>query len=348
MVTIKEIAKKAEVSIATVSNVLNGRTDRMSKETLSRVETAVVDLGYRPNRAAQQLKTGHSQLLGLLVPSIGNPSYAVLAREIETFAQEQYGYRLIVGNTYRDPNEERVFLDDLGSHGVRGVIIVASGTRNDQFEEAIRRGLVAVSFDTRAPTDINPVMDHVTVDNVAAARLAVEHLAAYGHRVVAFLKPSSQTQSRIEKQSGFLATAADAGIRGIVIEGEPASVHADAELAELGQSLAQRVIDHPDRPTGVLTVNDIMALGVMAGLRDQGLSIPDDISVIGMDALPLTAYAAPPLTSVKQPLVEMARLMVRRVIIRNTSPGVRPEEFRFTPTLVIRASVARSPRSAQV
>ncbi len=150
MVTINEVAKKAGVSTATVSNVLNRRTDRMSKETLLRVEAAVLDLGYRPNRAAQQLKTGNSHLLGLLVPSIGNPSYAVLAREIESFAQEDHGYRLIVGNTYRDPNQEQAFVDDLGSHVVRGVILVSSGTQNGQFEAAIRGGLVAVSFDSQA------------------------------------------------------------------------------------------------------------------------------------------------------------------------------------------------------
>jgi DNA-binding LacI/PurR family transcriptional regulator len=348
MVTINEVAKKAGVSIATVSNVLNGRADKMSKETFSRVQTAIEGLGYQPSRAAQQLKTGCSQLLGLLVPSIGNPSYAVLAREIEIFARERHGYRLIVGNTYRDPDQERAFLDDLGSHGVRGVIVISSGPGRGQFDEAIRRGMVALSFDMRAPADVDVAMDYVSVDNAAAARLAVEHLAAHGHRVLAFVRPAGETVSRSEKQMGFLAGTAEAGLRGLVIQGDMETGYADAQLAELGQSLAQQVAAHPEHPTGILTINDMMALGLMTGLREQGLSVPDHVSVIGMDALPLTAYVFPPLTSVGQPISEMARLTVDRIIGRIGNPSLGPQEFRFPPTLVPRASVASPPEGVRL
>ena len=121
MSTIADVAQHAGVSVSTVSNLLNGRTDRMRADTSQRIEAAIRALGYRPNRAAQQLKTGHTPMLGLLVPSIANPMYGYIAREIETSAQERHGHRVLLGNTYRNKDKETGFFDDLLDHGVRGV-----------------------------------------------------------------------------------------------------------------------------------------------------------------------------------------------------------------------------------
>ena len=126
MSTIQDVARHAEVSVSTVSNALNGRVDRMRPETLARVEAAIRALGFRPSTLARQLKTGHTPLLGLLVPSLANPMYSFIAREVEACAQERFDYRLLIGSTYRDPAKEAAFFEDLLTHGVRRVIVISS------------------------------------------------------------------------------------------------------------------------------------------------------------------------------------------------------------------------------
>lgn len=348
MSTIQDVARHAGVSPSTISNVLNGRTDRMGRETLARVEASIATLGFRPNRAARQLKTGLNAMLGLLVPSIANPMYGIIAREVETVAQQQFGHRVMLGNTYRNKDIETGFLDDLLSHGVRGVIMISSQLDEQHFEQAVQRGLVVVSYDRRATPGASPTIDHVTADNAAAAHLATSHLVARGHRSLAFATSSGQTMSRREKVNGFLAAARSAGLADSahVVEGSMQAGYGDSEMADVGRMLAARIAADPRRPTGVVAVNDLMAFGLMAGFREAGLSIPGDVSVIGIDGLFLSALMNPGLTTVRLPVPDMARTLVERVIGRMADPGIAPGEFIFQADLVERGSVAAPPRAA--
>jgi len=128
-----------------------------------------------------------------------------------------------------------------------------------------------------------------------------------------------------------------------VLEGQGASAYGDDELAGIGDALAARVLSHPDRPTGLVAVNDMLAIGLLAGLRRAGRCCPGDVSVVGMDALPLTAHTLPALTSVESPLRAMARRMVERIAQRMADPDLPGDEFLFRPGLVVRASVTAAP-----
>lgn len=345
MTTIVDVARQAGVSIATVSNLINGRDGRMRPETRARVEAAISALGFQPNRAARQLKTGQTQLFGLLIPSMANPSYGELAREVEAVALDRHGHRLIVASTGRDAAQEQALIGDLLSHGVRGVMVISSLGAEGHFDALIRRGLVAVSYDSHARPGRRPRMDYVSADNALGGRLAVEHLLALGHRSLAFLTPTQRTFSRLAKLEGFSTAATAGGARACVITGRASSAYGDGEMAELGQSLARAVLEHPDRPTGLLAMNDMMAFGLLAGLRDCGIAVPEQISVIGMDGLALGAFSAPPLTSVRLPREAMARRMVDRLMQRIEAPETPPEEFRLPPDLIARRSTASAPRS---
>lgn len=345
MSRISDVAQRAGVSTSTVSNVLNGRSDRMAKETLARVETAIRELKYRPNTSARQLKTGHTPLIGLLVPSMANPMYGFIAREVETLAQERYGFRIMIGNTYRDAEKEAHFFEDLMAHGVRGVIIISSLVDEQHVEAAAERGLVVVSYDRRATPALSggaSVIDHVTVDSFESSRIATQHLIEQGHRKLAFVTPSGRTMSRNEKINGFLAAARAAGLEGSaqVIEGLPVDEYGDSMMSELGRMQASQLAAQAERPSGVIGVNDLLAFGLMAGFRDAGLSVPRDVSVIGIDNVFLSTLMHPAMTSVRVPVPEMAQVMVERVMSRLADPSLPTQEFIFPPTLVARDSVA--------
>lgn len=342
MSRISDVAQRAGVSTSTVSNVLNGRSDRMAKETLARVEKAIRDLKYRPNTSARQLKTGHTPLIGLLVPSMANPMYGFIAREIETLAQERYGFRIMIGNTYRDAAREAHFFEDLMAHGVRGVIIISSLVDEQHVEAAAERGLVVVSYDRRAEPDAASVIDHVTVDSFESSRIATQHLIDQGHRRLAFVTPSGRTMSRSEKIAGFLAAAKSAGLEGSaqVVEGLPVDEYGDSMMSELGRMQAGQLARSKKRPTGVIGVNDLLAFGLMAGFRDAGLEVPQDVSVVGIDNVFLSTLMHPAMTSVRVPVPEMAQVMVERVMSRLSDPSIATQEFIFSPTLVARDSVA--------
>jgi len=192
------------------------------------------------------------------------------------------------------------------------------------------------------------VVDHVSVDNFASGRIAARHLIENGHRRIAFLTSSGRTLSRVAKSEGFLAAAREAGVvDGCVVEGAAQSAFGDGEMTELGWALGRKLARESNRPTGLAAVNDMFAIGVIAGLREHGLSVPADISVIGSDDLFLAPRLNPPLTSVRLPFAEMARRMVERVVARISDPGIPAHEFLFQPTLVSRQSVARPPSTTQ-
>jgi DNA-binding LacI/PurR family transcriptional regulator len=339
---IRDVASLAGVSTSTVSNVLNGRANRMAAETLARVEAAIAQLKYRPNSTARQLKTGYTPLIGLLVPSMANPMYGFIAREIETLAQERYGFRIMIGNTYRDRDKETRFFEDLLAHGVRGVITISSLIDEQHVEAAAERGMVMVSYDRRATPNMRSIVDHVTVDSFESARIATQHLIDLGHRRLAFVTPAGRTMSRNEKIAGFLSAAKAAGLEGSarVVEGTPVDEYGDSMMSEVGRAQACLLARLPDRPTGVIGVNDLMAFGLMAGFRDAGLAVPEDVSVVGIDNVFLSTLMHPAMTSVRLPVPEMAQVMVERVMSRLADPSIETQEYIFQPTLVARDSVA--------
>ncbi len=345
MSTIQDVARHADVSASTVSNVLNGRTDRMRRDTLARVHAAIEALHFRPNSTARQLKTGHVAMLGLLVPSIANPMYGAVAREIETRAQELHGYRVLVGNTYRDPAKEALFFDDLLAHGVRGVVVISSLADEQHFRSAAERGLVLVSYDRRATPGEASSVDHVTVDNFEAARLATEHLLAHGHTRLVYVSAAGHTMSRQEKIRGFLDTAHAAGsaVQATVIEGQPDSHYGDSVMSDMGRAQAAVIAAMHPRPTGIVALNDMTALGLLAGLRDAGLRVPQDISVVGIDGLFLTQLSQPRLSTVRLPLPAMSQTMVERVMLRLAQPQTPTGEFLFAPEPQWADSVAPPP-----
>lgn len=344
MTTIQDVARHAAVSASTVSNVLNGRVDRMRPDTLARVEAAIRELKFNPNKLAQRLKTGQTPLIGLLVPSMTNPMYGYIAREVERIAQERFSHRLLIASTYRDRQKESAFFQDLMSHGVRRVIVISSLADERHFESAVQDGMVVVSYDRGATPGKRSGVAHVMPDNFEAARLATAHLIARGHKRLAFATVAGMTMSRSAKIDGFHAAMDAAGLRSHarVLDGGALDEYGDAVIAEVGRATALKIAGDARRPTGIVALNDLMALGLMAGLREAGLDVPRDISVVGIDGMFLSALSNPALTTVQLPVRQMAEAMVEQVMQATVRPG-RPEKM-FTPTVLIERESVAAPR----
>ncbi|MFI5593894.1 LacI family DNA-binding transcriptional regulator [Amycolatopsis sp. NPDC051758] len=345
-VTIYQVAREAGVSPSTVSNLLNGRTGKMQPETRSRVESAIRRLGYRPNRAAQQLRTGRIQMLGLIVPSVANPFWGTFARHLEAVAMAE-GFYMLLCNSERDPDRERRYAEELWGDGIGGVVLCSSLPSLDHVKPTVEAGLGLVAFDrTAQPGDPYSVVN-IGTDNVLGMRLATEHLLELGHTRLAFVSGSIGSVNRAERYSGFRQALEAAGLprsAGIVWSGADTVDFDDRDTAELGRAAARELLLGPHPPTAIVAINDMCAIGVVAGAREAGLVVGRDVSVVGYDDIILASMAMPALTTVRQPVEEMAATAFAR--LRKIMDGDRGEtghSILHRPTLVVRSSTAPPP-----
>ena len=335
-VTIRDVARAAWVSPSTVSNLLNGRDGRMRSGTKQRILRTIDELGYRPSRVARQLRTGRTQVIGLVVPSVANPFWGAFARAIEEAALRK-GQQTLLCNSEREPDRERTYVDELWAGGVEAVIIGSSLPSLDHLRPHIERGLRLVAFDRESQDDDDPPsLCSVSVDNALGCRLATEHLLALGHRRIGFISGAIATVSRVRRLAGYREALKAAGVRASdeLVWANPRG-YGDTDSADLGRQGMAALLRLPNLPTAVVAINDMYVIGACAAVREAGLRVPDDVSVVGFDDIALAKLFNPPLTTVHQPLVEMARLAV------DAAGGEERSWSPMTPRLVVRASTAR-------
>ena len=344
-VTIQDVANIAGVSTTSVSNYLNGRMQEMRKETQQRIADAISHLGYTPNTAARQLKTGKMPILGLLVPSVMNPFYGELAAAVDAAAQRK-GFRVLLCNTQREPERELSYIQELLAYGVRGIITASIPHDINVMNDLIKRGAAFVLFETLAENFKVDQVDFVLTNNSVAAEISVDYLVGLGHSTIAYATAPLSTPHRISRLQGFK----DAMQRFkektalIIIPNDivgKSALHKDAELAQLGHEAAQSLVDNPARPTAVIAMNDLIALGMMSGFQNMGVKIPDDISVVGFDDMLLASFSSPALTSVRQPLSKFAETAVDTVCARLADPARAATTISLDPVIISRASTAK-------
>lgn len=316
----------------------------MRPETVRRIEAAIEALGYRPSWAARNLKKGFAPVIGLLVPSVSNPFHGALARGIEIAAQRR-GFQVVLGNSLRDPARERGYAEDFFAFGIRGVIIGSSPFDLAHFAELMGRGLSVVAFDLVASgySGILP-LDSVSIDNHRAGYLATRHLIELGHRRIGYISGSTPTRSRRDRLEGYRTALTEADIEAtvdLIARGEAIVGYDDIHAAEHGRAAAHGLLQLPEPPTALVALNDMHALGACAAARDRSLSVPDDISVVGIDDIALAELVHPPLTTVHQPIEKLSEaavdLLTRRI---KGEDGPSPQQLVFEPHLVLRASTA--------
>jgi LacI family transcriptional regulator len=323
-ITISDVAEWAGVSVGTVSNVVN-RPERVADATRERVRDAIAKLGWVPNGSAATLRAGRATLVGLIVPDIRNPFFTEVARGAEDMAAAS-GEAIVVCNTDWLLDSERRALDALARQQVRGVIINPAGEDERYLEWLINRGMALVLLDHRRSAGLVP---SVVVDDVLGGRLAGDHLIDLGHRRVALVNGPTSIPQCEDRRLGLLGALEKAGL-----DPERDLVEVEVEAMDAASGLAAvDDIFEAAAPTAIFCTNDLLAIGVIRGLRLRGLRAPNDVSVVGYDDVELAAMTDPPLTTVHQPsyeLGETAYELLRR--------GAEPEQRSFSPHLVQRES----------
>ncbi|MEP6988269.1 MAG: LacI family DNA-binding transcriptional regulator [Chloroflexota bacterium] len=334
--TIKDVAKLAGVSLKTVSNVINNNSSRFSDETREKVLAALETLNYRPNQAARYMRSGRIGILALAIPDIGNPYFAAVAGHIIAAAKIQ-GYTVLIDHTEGQAEQELLMINSLTSQTVDGLIL------NPMIlgEEAIlpeREDFPIVLLGERA---MGARYDHIVIDNVAAARLATQHLIDLGRRHIAVIgvpDDARDVMPRLRYQ-GYLEALEAANI---ALDEELIANMPPASFTYRDGALCMRQLLDTGRPLdAVFCLNDRVALGAMRVLKENGVRIPDDVAVIGFDNIEEGYFAMPSLTTIapdKKNLGEMAvSLLLDRIHRTKPSP-----QLLYQPPfkLVIRESTA--------
>lgn len=333
--SMRHVAQAAGVSLATVSNVLNN-PELVSEETRRKVEAAIHRVGYVPNNAARRLRGAPSSLVGVVTPDLANPFYTEVCRGVEDrLLQDEC--MLMACSTDVQLSRERHYLRELEKHGVRGVLVTPIEPDLAPLLALARRGTPVVLLDHR--TDGR--LCSVSMNNLWGGEQAGRHLIELGHRRIAMLGAAVETQQTAERRAGVCKAFQDAGLdpdRGVLdVRVPPPDVVAAAEAA------LDDVLAGPEPPTAIVCCNDLAALGVVNGLRERGIAIPQDISVVGYDDAVFAAQLAPPLTTVWQPKRELGRAAAE-MLLDEGRPGHRHQNLIYRPRLVVRGSTAPPPR----
>jgi len=319
-VGVRDVAALAGVSLGTVSNVMNN-PDRVGPEIRARVEAAMAELGFVPSRAAGQLRSRRSELVGVVVPDVGNPYWASVLRGIESVI-EQHGLALVVGSTHQETT----------SQGVDGLILAPITADSADWEPFVSRRFGVVALER---SGAGPSVPSVGLDNVEGGRLAVTHLLEQGHRRIAFINGPGTVPWCAERREGVLSGLREHGlaIRDALVEVEVP----DLTVAEGFQAVETLLAMHGAQ-TAIMCANDMLALGALLALRQRHIDVPTGMALVGYDDVEFAAALAPPLTTVRQPSFEMGAAAAR-LLLEPEQQG-SGQHVQFVPELVPRMSSA--------
>ncbi|RWR02686.1 transcriptional regulator [[Pantoea] beijingensis] len=330
MITIRDVARLAGVSVATVSRVLNNSTAVM-QDTRNTVLAAVESLGYRPNANAQALATQMTDTIGVVVMDVSDPFFGALVKAVDNVAQRLKKH-VLINNSYHQEEKERHAIEVLIRQRCHALIVHAKTLSDAELASFMDQvpGMVLINR-------IIPGYAHrcVCLDNVSGALMATRMLQQQGHTRIGYLGSCHPIEDVIQRRDGWLQALAEQGMtppEGWTASGEPDLSGGEAAMVELlGRNL---------HLTAVFAYNDSMAAGALTALKDNDIQVPQHLSIIGFDDIPISRYTDPQLTTVRYPIVSMAKLATE-LALKGASGQIDPTaQHCFMPTLVRRHSVA--------
>lgn len=327
--TIYDVAREANVSIATVSKVLN-QSGRIGEETRKRVLKVIKELNYQPNMLASALTGKQTSSIGLIIPDLANPFFAELSRSIEDQGH-QLGYHLIICSTDYEPQKELKYIELLKRKNVDGIILASGFEQIEIIEELVNEQMPVAVVARDLPL---PLINTVSNDDFHGGYEATNHLIKLGHEKIAIIARDVWT-NRV-RLKGYKKALNDNNITY-----EYPFRYIEESTVEWGKHMTTRYLQSSDPPTAIFACNDLLALGAIQAAKAEGINVPDDLSVIGFDNTLIATIADPPLTTVAQPIKSMGK-HVMDLMHKEVGEGVT-DKSRLTliPKLIVRDSTKK-------
>ncbi|HUR81791.1 MAG TPA: LacI family DNA-binding transcriptional regulator [Thermoanaerobaculia bacterium] len=314
-VTIRDVAARAGVSVATVSRVFN-RKGPIREETVRKVMDVAGEMQYVPHAGARSLSTRSTRTIGVVLPDLHGEFFSEVIRGIDVAARES-GYHLLLSGSHADRDEMRAVVQAVRGL-VDGLIVMSPDLDPAALVCDLPAGIPAVLLNAKADGRLS-----ITIDNAGGAKDVVRHLAAMGHKRIAFITGPAQNNDAEQRRRGFKAGARAHGVDGVEVAGD--------FTEQSGYEAAQKILEMKPRPTAVFAANDSMAIGALSGFRDAGLNVPEKMALVGFDDIPIARFLDPPLTTVKVPIAELGRRGLQ-LLIGEQAPQ------RLETSLVVRRS----------
>lgn len=329
-VSVQDVAKRAGVSIGTVSNVLN-RPSIVSPSTIEKVQAAIEQLGFVRNDAARQLKAGRSRSIGMIVLDVSNPFFTDVARGAEDTAHLN-GLSMLLGNSSENPERENQYLDLFTEQRVQGVLISPFGDVEQRLNQLRIQGIPAVLVDR---SSANQTFSSVSVDDVSGGRMAAQHLVDTGKRRIGFVGGPFAIRQVSDRLSG--AQEVLNSTPGASLEIFTTNALTVLEGRRIGELVLRLTPDQ--RPDALFAANDLVAVGLLQALvMGDSIRVPEDIAIIGFDDIDFARTAVVPLTSISQPSHLIGETAVQILLEEAANPELKPRQIVFQPELVIRTS----------
>ncbi len=316
-ITIRDVARRAGTSPATVSRVLTGSAN-VRPEKREAVLRAIKELNYTPNLLARGLKTQRTRILGVIINSIQDVFYSTVAKGIQDYATEN-GYLILIADTTDDPHRERKMLQLMRDQGVEGILFAPLGGNQDIIEELQQEGVVIVAVD-RMLTGLE--LPAVLVENYQGARMAVEHLLEQGYERIALINSKKPITTYLERMRGY-REAIEARGRSV----DEAWVMQGGPRLEDGITMTREVMQRVPQPDAIFAASGSLALGALTALRELGLRVPHDVGFAVFDDFDYFSIFSPTLTAVRQPAYELGRTaaaLLLNVILDDVTPPTSP------------------------
>jgi DNA-binding LacI/PurR family transcriptional regulator len=329
---IREIAKRAKVSTATVSRTIN-RIPTVKPQLAKRVWKAVDELGYFPSMQARALVSGKSRIFGLIVSEITNPFFPEIIHVFEETAL-RHNYEVLLTSTVHDTERMKIAVRRMLEHRVEGVAVMTFGMEDSLLDDLKLRQVPLVFVDVGPQ---RPHVSNIRIEYLLGIRQAVQHLAALRHERIGFITGPLTLKSAVARRDAFLQTMKEIGM-----PVDPALVVEGNHTLEGGEKAFTAMLALPSRPTAILCSNDMTAMGVMRKSYTEGIIIPRDLSVIGFDNIRITQYTLPPLTTIEMSQTELARIAFQALLedVKREVPNPKGTEYVLMTSLVMRESTA--------
>jgi LacI family transcriptional regulator len=329
---IREIAKRARVSTATVSRVVN-RIPTVNPQMAKRVWNVIEELGYYPNTQARALVSGRSRIFGLIISDITNPFFPEIVQVFEAIAVQR-DYEILLSSTGNDPRRMEGAVRRMLERRVEGVAVLTFGMEEALLEDLKVRKVPLVFVDVGPQ---RPAVSNIRIDYLHGLRQGVQHLAALRHENIAFITGPLRLKSAVARQQAFLRSMEEIGLEsdpGLIVEGN--------HTMEGGMAAFERLLARPVRPTAVMCSNDMTAIGVMRKSHEAKMAIPGDLSVIGFDDIHLAQFVLPPLTTIQMSQAELARLAFNALMadVERQTPAPGGTEYVLKTNLILRESTS--------